>query len=152
MNTLQPASKKSSTKPLKNDKKKSKADTAASEVEMTITPPVGYPTATPGSRSSITSRRSVFPDGDFRNTPLENILDMKADVMVNWLHQQQIEKLWSTSLPGEGVVLKKGRDSFTCCPPSLRYQQDSLFDYIAAMNVRVSLNSHPIVNFVLIKS
>lgn len=112
---------------------------AAPKMEMNITAPLGSLTSTPGSCPLTSRPSSIFPDGDFRNAPLENVLHIKADVMVSWLHQQQVEKLWSTSLPGEGVILKKARDSFTCCPPSLRNEENGLFDYVAAMNVRVSL-------------
>ena len=136
---FQPASTKASTKASKNDKKKSKptATAVAPETEMTTTPSLGSPALTL-SRHPLSSRpSSVFPDGDFRNAPVESVLDIKTTVMVSWLHQQQVEKLWSTSLPGEGVILKKSRDSFTCCPPSLRNHEAGLFDYVAAMNVRV---------------
>jgi hypothetical protein len=142
MNTLrgyfQPTFEKPSTKSSK-DGKKGEPAAALPAMQMTITPPQGSPTSTP-TRTPFTSRpSSIFPEGDFRNAPAESVLDIKADVMVSWLHQQQVEKLWSTSLPGEGVVLKKARDSFTCCPPSLRNEASGIFDQIAAMNVRVRL-------------
>jgi hypothetical protein len=142
MNTLrgyfQPISKKLSTKSSK-DRKKVKPAATVPAMEMTITPPQGSPTSTP-TRTPFTSRpSSIFPEGDFRNAPTVTLLDIKANVMVSWLHQQQVEKLWSASLPGEGVVLKRARDSFTCCPPSLRNEEGGLFDQIAAMNIRVCL-------------
>jgi hypothetical protein len=120
--------------------------TLPSPIELSITPPVGSPT--PGSptptpsqqRSPLTSRpSSIFPEGDFRNTPRENILDIKADVMVTWLNQQQLEKLWSSNLPNEGVVLKKERNNFTCSPSTLRNDSNGFFNQVIALNVRVSL-------------
>lgn len=100
------------------------------------------------SRSSIapstlgtprTSRpASLYPAGDFRNSALEEIIDIKCDVMVNWLHQQQLESMWSSGGPGEGVVLKKTRDNFTCCPSELAECRGDFFDAIRALNVRVS--------------
>ncbi|KAF4633056.1 hypothetical protein G7Y89_g5069 [Cudoniella acicularis] len=60
---------------------------------------------------------------------------VKADVMLNWLHQQRLERLWATGLPGEGVVLKEARDNFTRSPATLR-THSNFFDQVVAMNVR----------------
>jgi hypothetical protein len=116
-------------------------------VEMTVTPSEGSPIPTP-FRSTFSSRPSArFPSGDFRNSDSGNILDIKADMMVNWLHQQQVERLWSRALPGEGVVLKKARDSFSCSPSSLRNEKNGFYDNVVAMNVRVSVDSSSRVDF-----
>jgi hypothetical protein len=62
-------------------------------IELAITPPLGSPIST-AARTPLSSRPlSLYPAGDFRNAPRESILDIKADVMVSWLHQQQLEKL-----------------------------------------------------------
>ncbi len=66
-------------------------------------------------------------------------MDIKHDVMVNWLYQQQLEKLWGSCLPHEGVVLKKARGDFICCPPSLRDHESMLFQQVSLLNVKVSL-------------
>jgi hypothetical protein len=81
---------------------------------------------------------SLFPEGDFRNSAIDEIIDIKCDVMVNWLHQQQLESMWSSGGPGEGVVLKKSRGNFTCCPSDLAETSSSFYDAIRALNVRVS--------------
>jgi hypothetical protein len=92
-------------------------------------------------RSAFSSRpSSIFPAGDFRNGDSGSILDIKADVMVNWLHQQQMERLWSSEFPGEGVVLKKARDSFVCSPDKLQDEKNGFYDNVVAMNVRVSVD------------
>lgn len=112
-------------------------------VELTVTPPGGSPLASPlspSTKSPLSSRpASVYPAGDFRNGDSGNVLDIKTDVMVNWLHQQQMERLWSSEFPGEGVVLKKARDNFACSPASLRNESNGFYENIVAMNVRVSL-------------
>lgn len=54
------------------------------------------------------------------------------------LHEQQMEKSWSRGFPGEGVVLKKRRDNFTCAPESLA-TESNFYDMVVAMNVRVSI-------------
>lgn len=125
--------------PGKQDPKKSAQNNQNKPVvpamEMTNGP------SSPSIHSNFPSRpASLYPDGDFRNSPRESILDIKTDVMASWLQQQQLEKLWSTELPGEGVVLKKARDAFACCPATLQNEQNGFFDNVAAMNVRVSEN------------
>jgi hypothetical protein len=107
-------------------------------IEMTVTPPGGSGISTPMRRPPST-RSSLFPAGDFRNNSRVSILDIKADVMISWLHTQQLQNLWSSGLPGEGVILKKARDSFTCSPATLRNEVNGLFDNVMALNVRVSL-------------
>ena len=91
-------------------------------------------------RSSLKSRHSsIYPEGDFRNDR-EKVSDIKADVMCNWLHQMQLEQLWAHGLAREGVVLKKARDNFTCCPPALNIEPDGFFYQVMAMNVRVCIS------------
>lgn len=64
-------------------------------------------------------------------------MEIKADVMVNWLHQQQLERMWTNGGVGEGVVLKKGRDAYTACPAELSNHRGDLFDAVTRLNVRV---------------
>ena len=81
---------------------------------------------------------SSYPQGDFRNSAYEDILDIKSDVMVNYLYQQQLERMWTIGNPTEGVVLKKSRANYTCSPEILHREVGGFFDVVAAMNVRVS--------------
>ncbi|TVY34691.1 hypothetical protein LSUB1_G005516 [Lachnellula subtilissima] len=106
-------------------------------VEMTFTSSKSGGSS-PGSTSFASRPSTKFPYGDFRNTPRHSILDMKADVMVNWLKQIQIEMLWSTGSSGEGVVLKKGRNDFTCAPKNLK-SASSFLDQVVAMNVQCAM-------------
>lgn len=78
-----------------------------------------------------------YPEGDFRNSSQEAVRDIQSTIMVNWLRQTQMERLWSGTLPGEGAVLKKGRGSFTCCPETLKNDSSEFYHQIVAMNVRV---------------
>ena len=114
----------------------SKKITVPPQMELTVSSPM-----TPGGSTSISDsfsarHLSAFPEGDFRNRP-DSILDIKNDVMCSWLHQKQLAKLWSTDLPGEGVVLKKSRSSFACKPDNLANEANGLYDSVVAMNVRV---------------
>jgi len=65
--------------------------------------------------------------------------DLKLDIMIEYLHQQQEQLRWTT--PGgydEGVVMKRNRDTYICCPPELEQIQGGLRDHIQALNVKVS--------------
>ncbi len=83
---------------------------------------------------------SAYPQGDFRNAPTAQIIEIKSDVMVNWLFAQQVENLWNQGIFGEGVVLKKTRNHYTCCPKELMGERHGFFDAIRRLNVRVRLS------------
>lgn len=94
----------------------------------------------PSSRPSTpkTPRpRSQYPDGDFRSSSMADLVELKTDVMCNWLHQQQAEKMWSSNGRGEGVMLKKARDDYMCCPKDLQAERGGLFDAVKKLNVKV---------------
>lgn len=69
---------------------------------------------------------------------MADLVELKADVMCNWLHQQQVEKMWSSSGPGEGVMLKKARDDYMCCPKDLQAERDGFFQAVRKLNVKAS--------------
>ncbi|CZR60536.1 uncharacterized protein PAC_10432 [Phialocephala subalpina] len=126
---LQPASKKP---------KAEKKSIPTPPIELTVTPPLGSPLSTTPAGSRFPSRpSSLYPAGDFRNAARESILDIKSDVMVNWLHQQQLEKLWAVENGNEGVILKKGKGDFACSPAVLRH--NIFYDQVIAMNVRCAM-------------
>lgn len=105
-----------------------------------IIPPLsGF--ATPSAFTTPRQSRpaSIYPEGDFRRSAITQVIDIKCDVMVNWLHQQQLESMWTSGGPSEGVVLKKSRDSFTCCPPELSDTRTDFYDAVRALNVKVRL-------------
>ncbi|KAE9378208.1 hypothetical protein N431DRAFT_329529 [Stipitochalara longipes BDJ] len=91
-------------------------------------------------KTPLSSRASsIYPTGDFRNGDFGSILDIKTDLMVNWLHQQQMERLLSSGAPSDGVILKKARASFACSPPHLRKEANGFYDNVVAMNVRCAM-------------
>ena len=102
-------------------------------------PPVSLPVSGNGTREN-SRPGSLFPVGDFRNNTIDEINDIKCDVMVNWLHAQQEEKLWTSGEPEEGVVLKKSRGQYTCCPRDLAEERAGFFNAVRTLNVRVSLH------------
>jgi hypothetical protein len=60
------------------------------------------------------------------------------DIMCNWLHQQQVEKMWSTNAEEEGVMLKRAKGDYTCCPEDLRSNPEGFFEAVLNLNVKVS--------------
>lgn len=63
--------------------------------------------------------------------------DIRHEVMVNYLYQQQCSRLWVGDLAGEaeGVLLRKARGQYMACPPQLA--ASSLAASCAALNVQV---------------
>ena len=125
---------------LKPGKKEEPA--APSESEKTVAAPNGPPGAPSGPPTAWTTPRtsrpgSIYPTGDFRNSTADGLQDIKCDVMVNYLHQQQLELMWTAGSTNEGVVLKKRRDQFTCCPPDLANYENEFFDAVRGLNTRV---------------
>jgi len=95
---------------------------------------------TPGNGTPWGSRpASLYPSGDFRNSQADDISDIKCDVMVNWLYQQQMERLWTAGGHDEGVVLKKGRSAYSSCPADLVEEPYGFFKAVEFLNVRVCL-------------
>jgi hypothetical protein len=76
-------------------------------------------------------------EGGLKTLQPSVLRDMRADVMVNWLHSKQEERIWTTGAPGEGVILKVTKGQYVCCPSELRNDSSSLFDMVSMLNVRV---------------
>lgn len=79
------------------------------------------------------------------------IIELKNDMMVNWLYEQQLRKQYASGVdPFEGVVLKKSRGNFTCCPPHMAAIPESLYAMISQMNVRCAMTVNtPVVRALL---
>lgn len=124
-------------------------ETLAASHELTdaleLRPPF-MPGSGTGSTSGVgSSRSSAFM-----------IDDIKHEVMVNYLYQQQSSHLWvnPNPLPGqnsgdEGVLLRKSKGYYMACPPALG---NSLFaEACIALNVHVRLHPNP-RNLVLVNA
>ncbi|KAF2198823.1 hypothetical protein GQ43DRAFT_450719 [Delitschia confertaspora ATCC 74209] len=59
--------------------------------------------------------------------------------MVQWLHTQQEQKMWTTGGPGQGVVLKQAKGCYVCSPNELRTDNSHFFDTITLLNVRAAM-------------
>lgn len=66
---------------------------------------------------------------------------VKCEVMVQYLRQRQLEKLWSDGNPSEGVILKRAKHDFVCQPPELSGQLYGFYDEIRKLNVKVCIHT-----------
>ncbi|GJN69278.1 glycosyltransferase family 2 [Purpureocillium lilacinum] len=108
--------------------------------DMELQPPTPRFHSRPQSssgRSTPSTRSSMFLD------------DIKHEVMVNYLYQQQCSQLWVSDGSGEieGVLLRKARGHYMACPPQLGSSPFAMA--CAAMNVQCSMtvNSRVIKTF-----
>ena len=94
--------------------------------------------STPGYSGSRPA--SLYPTGDFRNSSVDFVSEVKSELMATHLHKEQTIRSWYQGGEGEGVVLKKSRDAFTADPPELKdpRRQNGLFDMVRRLNVKVS--------------
>lgn len=67
---------------------------------------------------------------------MPELRDLKMDIMCHWLHHQQVEKMWSTNAEGEGVMLKRAKGDYACCPEDLRSNPDGVFEAVLKLNVK----------------
>lgn len=84
------------------------------------------------------SSRNSFSGRSFQSTQSSAFLDdIKHEVMVNYLYQQQCSHLWVSDGSGEveGVLLRKTRNTYMACPPQLG--NSPFAAACAALNVQV---------------
>ncbi|KAF0323650.1 glycosyltransferase family 2 protein [Colletotrichum asianum] len=108
--------------------------------DMELQPPTPRYNSRPQSisgRSTRSNGSSMFLD------------DIKHEVMVNYLYQQQCSHLWVSDGSGEieGVLLRKARGQYMACPPQLGNSPFALA--CAALNVQcaMTVNSRVIKTF-----
>jgi hypothetical protein len=105
----------------------------------------------PSTSRAPSLRHSFLPAHDARNRDSDTINEIRNDMMVNWLYEQQLRKQLASGMdPYEGVVLKKARGNFTCCPPQMAAIPDSLYAVVSLMNVRCAMTVNtPVVRALL---
>ncbi|KAH7122380.1 glycosyl transferase family group 2-domain-containing protein [Dendryphion nanum] len=94
---------------------------------------------TTGTATTRTSRKNSFT-GSMQSYGGSSMMeDLKLEVMVNYIFQQQCGKLWLTDTSGEleGVILRKSRGHYVSCPPALA---ESAFGYYCSLlNIQVAM-------------
>ncbi|KAH6679719.1 glycosyl transferase family group 2-domain-containing protein [Halenospora varia] len=104
---------------------------------MELQPPASRFGSSRNSLSNRSTQSSTFLD------------DIKHEVMVNYLYQQQCSHLWVSDGSGEieGVLLRKSRNTYMACPPQLG--SSAFAAACAALNVQcaMTVNSRVIKTF-----
>lgn len=92
---------------------------------MELRPPISRLASSSNSISNRSTQSSQFLD------------DIKHEVMVNYMYQQQCAHLWVSDGSGEieGVLLRKSKNTYMACPPQLG--TSSFAVACAALNVQV---------------
>jgi hypothetical protein len=57
-------------------------------------------------------------------------------VMINFLRQCQLKKLWSDINQDEGVILKRGKGDFICQPEEISSLPGGFYDQVMRLNVK----------------
>ena len=78
------------------------------------------------SRESSTSSRT------------DPVRDVKAEILANWLHTKQEERVWTFGGTGEGVFMKRAKGSYACAPHGVQNDGTGLYQAVTELNVRVS--------------
>ena len=120
--------------------KKQKATKDAEKSQQVTVPDVPTPKFpfSPGQTPGMSPYASQPGSRPVSMYPNDEMNDIKSNVVVAHLYQQQLERLWTSGADDEGVVLKKGRNQYTACPSELTQIEGGFFDAISALNVRVS--------------
>jgi hypothetical protein len=95
------------------------------DLNMGLQPPTSRFQSSRNSLSNRSTQSSTFLD------------DIKHEVMVNYLYQQQCSQLWVSDGSGEleGVLLRKSKNTYMACPPQLG--SSTFAAACAALNVQV---------------
>lgn len=83
--------------------------------------------------------------GDFRSirSEVDSIAELTSAnmvrnaIMINFLRQQQLKKLWSNMNLEEGIVLKRSKSDFICQPEELSSLRGRFYDQVKRLNVKV---------------
>ncbi|KAI9698880.1 MAG: hypothetical protein M1820_007301 [Bogoriella megaspora] len=128
--------KEAKNKQSKAEKDAEKSTTVVDPMQEMSTPKFPFsPGQTPGM-SPWASQPGSRPGSLYQS---DEMTDIKCNVVVAHLYQQQLERLWTSGADDEGVVLKKGRGQYTACPSELTQTEAGFYDAVVALNVRCAL-------------
>jgi len=97
--------------------------------------------AGPYGKNSYGNLRSVSAQSSRASVESSIVLStttaVKCEVMIQYLRQRQIEKLWTDGSITEGVILKRAKNDFVSQPQELQQQVFGFFDEIRKLNIKV---------------
>lgn len=91
-----------------------------------------------GPSSAHSSRSSGSINCSNSTVSSDAVRDVKAEILANWLHTKQEERVWTFGDAGEGVFMKKSKGSYSCAPFALQSDGTGLYEAVTELNVRVS--------------
>ncbi|KAK1490233.1 hypothetical protein CCUS01_14502 [Colletotrichum cuscutae] len=107
------------------------------------------------THSARTSARqstvSLALTAGMRDKHASSIIDLRADVTVHSIYQDQLRKMYASAWNlGEGVVLKKGRNDYVCAPPQLSTVPNGFFDMVTQLNVSCAMTVNtPVIQSII---
>ena len=93
--------------------------------------------STPTHASVQEQSESLNSSSQAESRPTVSVNDVKYEVMLLYLRQQQLERRWASDNTTEGVVLKRGKGDFICQPAELPKHTNGFYDEIQKLNVKV---------------
>lgn len=119
-------------------------------------PPVSLLKHTSGrdSRAAYDRPRvGAMSGGTPKRGSMESLIGIRNDVMANYLYQQATQRsLLVAAELWQGVVLKRTRGDYACCPPQMVEIEDGLYDAVLRMNVRCAMTVDTHVTQTILKS
>lgn len=96
---------------------------------------------------------TISPGGQTARGSLESLRCIRNDVMANYLYQQATQKsLLVSGQSWQGVVLKRARGDYACCPPQLAEIKNGLYSAVLKMNIRCAMTVDTHVTQTILKS
>ncbi|RVX68842.1 hypothetical protein B0A52_07497 [Exophiala mesophila] len=95
--------------------------------------------STPTHASVQEQSESLNSSSQAESRPTVSVNDVKYEVMLLYLRQQQLERRWASDNTTEGVVLKRGKGDFICQPAELPKHTNGFYDEIQKLNVKVAM-------------
>ncbi|KAF1837671.1 hypothetical protein BDW02DRAFT_107269 [Decorospora gaudefroyi] len=92
-----------------------------------------------GSRTPSSNSSHTGEPNRSSTTGSDAIRDIKAEILANWLHTKQEERVWTFGAPGEGVFMKKSKGSYACAPYEVLNDGTSLYRSVTELNVRCAM-------------
>ncbi|CAN9155240.1 unnamed protein product [Alternaria alternata] len=92
-----------------------------------------------GPSSAHSSRSSGSINCSNSTVSSDAVRDVKAEILANWLHTKQEERVWTFGDAGEGVFMKKSKGSYSCAPFALQSDGTGLYEAVTELNVRCAM-------------
>ena len=90
----------------------------------------------PSSARSVGSSESRESTSEHGSS--DPVREIKAEMLANWLHTKQEERIWTFGTPGEGAFMKISKGNYACAPVEASDDGTGLYHSVTELNARVS--------------